>query len=671
MRKTKLLPLVLALLLATLTLGLAQEELQVLITGDRNAAIKVNMSDGEKGVAGTVKASADLAAGKSAINADLTIDELAEAGDLTAEAYSKLSARTVEMIGNLGVTVPEGEMSDMPKAFSFNMESKTTKDSYAKAELKLEVPTPEDVPKVALDGKVEGSAKEFGGNLNYTVGMETGAGAQIPFTEFGLTIKDAAQGEAVTTTIVAKMSAAKGSPFAQNLTQLPSMAEMIKSQLQQAAGLKVEKVEIPPVEETDTTVSATVTIAITDLRTTLNGFIDQAGPSMAQDPNINPQEMTAGLKSMISPRVDNFEFTMKVNGDEVSGAVTGKITELDQFFKGYIAMLVSVMKSTQNEAYADAGPLAPYLIAFNELSMEQAALAMEVMSETSMTFKGDGKFAMEKVPGAEGSQTPAPDMLKLDANLNFTADNYDDYVAKAKAKGLPVAEKAAMLADASLAGDNKIQAHLYLFSEGDALEYYRKLFAQAIIKAGGDEQAASIVKEMELKDAAFNMSLKGTKLNVVGYSETSDLTKASVAILKAAAPQIEGTLTGAGIDLTMNADGTGNGSLGIYYSGFMPGKTPDQVKQALGLPASAKVDDQAPADAVKLVAVERPEVQVSGELAALQSKGQKLLATTVAGIPIPGTGGGSGGGMNWMLIIGGVLVLGLVGVGLAAGRKSA
>ena len=64
-----------------------------------------------------------------------------------------------------------------------------------------------------------------------------------------------------------------------------------------------------------------------------------------------------------------------------------------------------------------------------------------------------------------------------------------------------------------------------------------------------------------------------------------------------------------------------------------------------------------------LTRVERPAVEVSGELADVRSSARDRLA---AGGP-----GGEGGGPNWMLIAGGLLVVVLVGAGWAVARRAA
>lgn len=665
-KKPFVLPLVLALMLATFTWSQAQEQLQVLISGDRNAAIKIHSTEGEPGLTGDIKASADLAAGKSALRGDLVIQDAAEMGEAKAQAYSKLTARTVELIGNLNLPVPPGE-ADMPETLDAELESVTDdKKSYATGKFDLVVATPEEIPTVKVDGNVEGSAKEFGGKVNYAFTMPAGQGAQIPVSSLNLTLND----EADVTTLVLTVATPKDSQFAPQLKMLPGMQDMLKQQLTQT-GFQVDKVEIPQPEENDTEVTAKVTVAIKELRKTLSGFIDQAGPSMANDPSVDPQVMTSSLKSMIAPKINNFEFTLKVAGDDVSGALSGKLVDLGPFFKGYVDMVTMVMKQTQDETYADAGPLAPYLKAFQELNMQQASKALEVLAETSMTFKADGEFSMEGIPAEtpQEGQEAAPGKLKMNGNFNFTADNYQDYVTKAKAKGLPVAEKGLVLADLELKDKKQLDGHFYLMSEGDALDYYKKLLAQAISE-GGNAEASKVVEGLELKDAAFSLNLNGTNLNVAGYSETSDLTKAAEALLQAAAPQVQGTLTGVGVDYTFAEGAKGEGDVAIYFSNFMPGKSAAEVKQALGLPASAEVVESADAQAVTLVAVEKPEIEMASELASIQSEAQKLLESPVANVP-GGEAGGGGGGVNWMLIIGGVLVLGLVGVGLAAGRKSA
>ena len=162
------------------------------------------------------------------------------------------------------------------------------------------------------------------------------------------------------------------------------------------------------------------------------------------------------------------------------------------------------------------------------------------------------------------------------------------------------------------------------------------------------------------------LSLTGSNLTVKGYGETSDLTPAVSAILKKGAPQIEGTLVGAKMDFNFKADGSGEGEpMTLFFKDFMPGKSDDQIKKALSLPGSATVTADAASGDVTLVAVEKPTVEMDPKLAAIQSEAQAKLGSTAV------AAGATSGSKSWMMILAGVLILGLIGVGLAAGKKSA
>ena len=78
--------------------------------------------------------------------------------------------------------------------------------------------------------------------------------------------------------------------------------------------------------------------------------------------------------------------------------------------------------------------------------------------------------------------------------------------------------------------------------------------------------------------------------------------------------------------------------------------------------------DDAKADDVKLVAVTKPEVSMPESLKPVAADGEKLLASNPVAA-VAGALGGKGGGGSLIYILGGLAAVGVVGVGVAAGRK--
>ena len=103
----------------------------------------------------------------------------------------------------------------------------------------------------------------------------------------------------------------------------------------------------------------------------------------------------------------------------------------------------------------------------------------------------------------------------------------------------------------------------------------------------------------------------------------------------------------------------------VNFSKLMPGKSADAVKAEFG---GTDVNDKASADDVKLVAVSKPEVAMPDSLKPIAADGEKLLESNPISA-VTGALGGKGGGGSLIYILGGLAAVGVVGVGVAAGRK--
>ncbi len=646
-RQQAVIPLLLVLLLAVASQ--AKEEFKVSIDGQRNATVVISTDDGEKGLDGTIKASADLTKAESAIDVNLNIEDAKEFGDGTLLAHLQMTGERMEMIGSVDMPIPPG--GDAPEVFDVSVESVTEKDHQtAEVAMKIVAPSPEQIPTIAIGGDFNGSTKTLVTNINYSIEGEAADLGEIPFSKFDLAISD----QEDLTTIALTMAAPSDSQFASQLKMLPQAKGMLEQQFQQA-NITVEKIEFPPSEDADGQTVQKGTIVLKGLRTTLNGLIDAFGPNMGS-PEIDAQAVMQILKGIVAVRTNKFEFSMNVNGGKVEGAVVMDLTDLEKFYQAYIDAMPAFMEMAYaQQGYRELGEFAGAFEAFQKINLENGLQMVKIMMETDIGFEGEGSFGMS---------TPAEGKMSLETSLNMKTNNYQQFMAKAKEAGFPVAEKALVLGNVEFK-EGRLVGDGYIFTDGEMLKYYKSMLVAALAQAGKAE-VEEIVKGLEVKESRVDLTLKGQQLTIKGFSETSDLTQLSAAIMKNVAPQVEGTLVGAKMDFTFKPDGTGEGQpVALYFKEFMPGKSADDVKKALALPAAATVEE---GGEVATVTVERPEVNIDPKLTSIQKTALARFSTattTASGETV----GGSGGSKTWMLVVGGLVVLGLIGFGLASGKK--
>ncbi|MGE0490710.1 MAG: hypothetical protein AB7S38_16005 [Vulcanimicrobiota bacterium] len=645
-QRKKLIPLLLTLVLATFALSQAKEEFKVLIDGNRNAAVKISTDEGQTGTEGTIKASIDLPKGESVLDLNLDIEDAKQLGDGSMLANAKVNSGTLEVVGSADIPVPA---EDAPEKLTASIESVTQNDvSVAKADLALVTKTPEKIPTVKLDANGEGSVKAFKGGLTYSVKSDDGDLKEIPFNNLVVAISEAED----KTTIELTISAPPGE-FANQLKMLPQAKDPLEQNLRQAQ-IEIEKIEFPEVEETPQGNTARATLVLKNVRATLHRAIDAFGPNMGS-PEISGEVMAQAFNNIVEVRLNKFQFTMEVKEGEVSGALEGDLSQVDKFFEGYLTIMPAVLKTAkQQQNFYQYGEAAPIVEAFYDINMQNGLKMIRLMLDSPLDFKGSGSLNMSKTE----------DKMSLDAKADLSTEGYEEFVKKAKEQGIPVAEKALLLGDLQMES-NRLVGKAYMYTDGDLISYYKGMLIGALGQAGAAE-AQDIVKQLEIKESEFNLNLTGSKLTIKGYGETTDLTPAVSAILKKGAAQLEGTLVGVKMDFTFKPDGSGAGEpVTLYFKDFMPGKSEDQIKKALSFPSSATVTADAASSDVTLVAVEKPALEMDPKLAAIQSEAQAKLGSTAV------AAGATSGSKSWMMILAGVLILGLIGVGLAAGKKSA
>ena len=111
---------VLALLMLLSFSGVGAEEITVKVSGDRNAVVQFTGTESaDPDASGSVKASADFKAGKSAIDGEITVKNSPETQDANVSFYTSASGTSLEAIGFLDAKVPPSP--DAPKKFTVNV----------------------------------------------------------------------------------------------------------------------------------------------------------------------------------------------------------------------------------------------------------------------------------------------------------------------------------------------------------------------------------------------------------------------------------------------------------------------------------------------------------------------------------------------------------------------
>jgi hypothetical protein len=214
----------------------------------------------------------------------------------------------------------------------------------------------------------------------------------------------------------------------------------------------------------------------------------------------------------------------------------------------------------------------------------------------------------------------------------------------------------------------RLTGTLYAYTDANFIEYYKKVLINVSKKAGAPAEALATAEKVQFKSAGGSFTLNKDGIKGGNFLESSDLTPLFQAAVGAASggkfsgDVVGFSIAGKGEGEKMNLDGM------VNFSKFMPGKTADQVKEALSARSTTVVKEDAKADEVKLLAVTKTEVSMPDSLKAVASDGKSLVGATN---PIGSLGGalGGGGSSSMLYILGGLAALGVVGVGVAAGRK--
>jgi hypothetical protein len=651
----------LALLMLLSFSGVGAEEITVKVSGDRNAVVQFTGTESaDPDASGSIKASADFKAGKSAIDGEITVKNSPETQDANVSFYTSASGTSLEAIGYLDAKVPPSP--DAPKKFTVNVESVTEGDQSA-ADFKFDMLMPtggEQIPEGSGDMKFDGDFKAMTSSGKFSFSGADINADEVPFDSLTLEITEVEN----KTTITFEVRMPKSDPSAAQLDQLPQMAGMLEGQLKQA-NIQYEDLEFPAPKEEGEQKVGTGKVTLIDLRGTIKPFLGMASGQLQGEmgPDV---DVKGAFEKMLDIKFDKFAFSFKVEANKMDGTFEVNVSNMNSFLEGYMVILPAVQaqqnRELSNEIAREMGPAGmgfqPFIETLLNANANQGVSALKAALASSLTLSGNAEFKM----GVTGDEQ-AKDMT-LTASGNLLSKNYKDYVTKAKEQGVPVAEKAVGKIDLDMTDGTQLSGNLYLYTDGDLFHFYKGMMADAAKSANAPPDVIKELEAFDMKGLTFKADMAGNKITLKGNSETTDLTGITKLALSKA--QVDATLTGFGMDMQMPEGQDTAIAASVYFSEFLPGKSDAQIKEMMGLPASAVVTMDAPADDVKLVAVEAPEIKVDGKLAEVQTEGQKLLA---AGPESAAGGSGGGGGNKWGLIALGALLLVGVGGFLMFGKK--
>ena len=646
--------LALAVLLAISLIAIAQEKSELLIDSARNAALKFSGSDNADGVSGTFNVAGDVAKGLITSAVDLKFDpETAKKiGDASGALYVSMTD-VMEIVGNLDMPVPP-EMSKDVSKLDINIES-VLKDGKGSGKGNVDVAGKgnEVMPTVNVDGNLKADSKNFDGKLTFDV--EGGNMGKVPFKQidFGISEKEAS------TTISLGAAFDATAPEAKNLKQIGQNPDQLKQQITQGlgqSGITVEKVEVGEYKEEGGVASAKIDITLKGWRDVVKTNVGM----LAGGGRFDGTKLTASVSKMLEAKFDSITYTMKYDGKKLTGELNGKMTNTSQFLLGYYELASMITEAQLKEQNGGGDEKQRFLLAYQSVAMEEAQRAMQAMMEANVAVEGKGSFKM--TPEGEDKKGFK---VKGEGNMDFS--NFDAYAQKATAAGLPSAKKGAFKLVFGINDKQRLGGTLFASSDVNFINYYKKMFLATAKKAGAPEEALKTAETVEFKSGvgAFTLTKDGVKgSNYLESNDLSPLTKAGLAA--ASEGKFQGDLTGFAVNgktegPKLNIDGT------VNFAKFMPGKSVAQVKEEMG-GGIQTVKDDAKADDVKLVAVTKPEVAMPDTLKPVAADGEKLLASNPVAA-VAGALGGKGGGGSLIYILGGLAAVGVVGVGVAAGRK--
>jgi len=647
----RFLALVVLLAVSLMTLAIAEDKTEIAIDSARNTAIKFKSSERADGVNGTFEVKGDIVKGLIAAVADLKFDaETAkQMGDAQGNLFYNL-ANEMELVGNLDVPVPS-DGNDLSK-LQGNLESVMTEsNAYAKGSFSVEGKSATEAPTVNVDFSAKSDSKAFDGKVNFDV--TSGDMGEVPFKSLDFTISEPDD----STTLAIEIKVATSSPMAGQLKQMGQNPDQVKSGITQQlgrAGIQVESVELGEYKEEGGNASVKLSIKMKEWRNLV-----KSGVGMMGGGRFDVAKLSESVNKLLEAKFENINFKLDAEGKTLKGQLTGKVQNIRQFLLGYYELTALITEAQLKDQGDSDDPGKRFMLAYQAVAMEEAKKGVQAMLDSDMGFDLKGKVNVKSA--GEDKKT-----VNASGDLDMSFSNFKAYIAKANEAGIPVGKNTAIKLQAGMSGQSRVTGTLYAYSDAAFVNYYKRLLLATARQAGASPEAMATAEKIEFKTSAGSLALNKEGLKGSNYLESSDLTPAAKAVLTAASNnKLQGDLTGfavtgKGEGEKMNIDGA------IYFAKFMEGKSAADIKSTLGM-SDATVNEKAKPEEVVLVAVSKPEVAMPEALKPVAQDGKKLISSPMAAVS--GALGGGKGGSGGLLALGGLAVLGLVGVGMMAGKK--
>ncbi len=630
------------------TLAIAEEKSELLIDGSRNAAIKFKGSERADGASGTFSVNGDMAKGLITGLADLKLDAAKMGvGDLSGAIFYSLTD-VMELVGKIDAQLPAEAGKELQK-LNINIESLMTEaKSFANGNFNLEANAPGPVPAVKGDFTAKGDSKVFDGKSNFSVENEELAQNPVKAFEFSIAEKD----EVTTFTIGASVEAS--SPYAGQMKEVGKNPDQIKQAATQQLGqmgIQVTEVKLDQYKEENGLGSIKLSLGLKEWRNVV-----KSGVGMMGGGQFDVEKMGKAVGMLLETKFESITFTYKMEGKALKGQLNAKVDNMRSFLLGYYQLIALVSEAQLKDASENADLGQRFMLAYQSVAMEEAQKSIQAMVDANMGFDMSGKFDL--AGGAENKGVKASGDLKCD----FT--NFKGFVEKAGAAGLPTAKSAVFKMVVGLSDQSKLTGNIYGYSDAKVINYYKALMMSAAKKAGIPAEALALAEKVEFKSSAGQLSLTKDSVKGASYLEASDLTPVVKTVMdQASGKKLTGDLVGFSVSGKtegdkMNIDGS------VNFTKLLEGKSADEVKSIMGV---REVKEGAKPEEVKLVAVTKPEVAMPAELKPIADDGKKMLSTNPLAAALGGGAGGAGGG-NMLFILGGLAAVGVVGVGVAAGR---
>jgi len=587
------------------------------IDNAHNAVWETSQDPGNEDITGTIKGGVNVAEGTSFIDANVKQDIDKSLKDINFHIYSGLSDEFLEVIGKLDAKFPD-EIFENPvqvNHFAINASSVTNiESSNSNGNLKFSATGITEWRDANFAFSFDGSVKEFSGSTHFDVGLSEEDIAKMPLKSMEFEITE----EGDVTTLFLKLGVPSGSPLAQNLRMAPVAVPILRVQWEQQYGIKVNKVEATPIKEADGVVSVSLLIEVEKLRDQIAPFIPMIKASIPQDAGFDVDELVVAINHLLDTRLAQVALNFDIVEGKLIGTFNTKLKNLNSLWQGYFSYM-KAKSDTLNKLMDDASPEARPVLIFQQVYIEKLLEMMSLMRASAIKASGTGELHLK---------TDGENRL-IDGMFNFDASEYQDYVAKAKDAGIPIAVNSASIFELSFVEGNRFLGDLYLDMDAEGLGYYKMLAEETLRRMQDKEQETALLAEFNVKDANLDFAFENGEAVLRGYVKSSPLTGIVDALMKASNLDIDPSIKGFTYDMLSDENGDGHSKANVYLAGV---ESKQAATEMMGLLAAGEkteiienVDEK-----LTMPALADLNIVVADALKPLQQRGRLLSGRSLA-----------------------------------------